>query len=348
MKSEDIAKLAGVSRSTVSRVINNYDNVPDETRAKVMKIIEEYDYRPNAFARTLAGKKSETIGVFFIIEDADEGQPKLTYNDFYTVYLDAIVDVANDRGYYVLVQTICCDADYSRVSKAFREKRIDGGIIIGTRQDTLERIKMDGIKDELVIFDYELSQVTRFTSSENITILNSNDEAAIDMAVRHIKEKGHKRIGFIKGVETALSARRRFDGFVSSLVQQDLEFDERYVLKGEFNQDIAYEAMKEAIAEDRVADCYVCANDYMAIAAMECLRDHDYRVPEDVSFIGFDNTRTGQLMNPKLTSLTPDFMGMAKRAVEIIHMKNQNQGVKVPDLIEYKVDMLIRDSVSSK
>ena len=111
MKSEDIAKIAGVSRSTVSRVINNYPNVPESTRAKVMEVINEYNYSPNAFARTLAGKKSETIGIFFIIDDINEEMPRLVYNDFYTAYLDAIVDIANSKGYYVLVQTIYCDKD---------------------------------------------------------------------------------------------------------------------------------------------------------------------------------------------------------------------------------------------
>lgn len=348
MKSQDIAKLAGVSRSTVSRVINNYDNVPEETRLKVMKVIEAYDYHPNAFARTLAGKKSETIGVFFIVEDGNEGPSNLIYNDFYTAYLDAIVDIANERGYYVLVQTICRDEDYMRVSKAFREKRIDGGIIIGTRQDTLTKIQVDKINDVLVIFDYELSKIKELKTSDNITILNSDDEKAMEEAVKHMKECGHKDIGFIKGDPTALSARRRHDGFKIAMKKYGLTYKADYVIDGRFEQQTTYDAMKEAIGDGRLAQSYICANDYMAIVAMDCLRDHGIGVPDQVSFVGFDNTRTGQLMTPKLTTLTPDFMGMAKKAVEIIHVKSTEEQTHVPDLIEYKVELIIRDSVSSK
>ncbi len=348
MKSEDIAKLAGVSRSTVSRVINNYDNVPEETRLKVMKIIQAYDYHPNAFARTLAGKKSETIGVFFIVEDGKDGPSNLIYNDFYTAYLDAIVDIANERGYYVLVQTVCRDEDYVRVSKAFREKRIDGGIIIGTRQDTLSKIQVDKIKDVLVIFDYELSKIKELHLRDNITILNSDDEGAMEQAVKHIKELGHTSIGFIKGDATALSARQRHKGFKMAMEKFGLTYNADYVIDGRFEQDTTYDAMKQAIFEKRLAQSYICANDYMAIVAMECLREHGILVPEEVSFIGFDNTRTGQLMTPKLTSLTPDFMGMARKAVEIIHMKSTEEETYVPDLIEYKVELIKRDSVSSK
>ena len=346
MKSEDIARIAGVSRSTVSRVINNYPNVPEETRLKVMEVIEKYDYSPNAFARTLAGKKSDTIGVFFIIEDSSGELPDLVYNDFYTAYLDAIVDIANKKGYYVLVQTIFGDNDYPKITKAFREKRIDGGILIGTRKDTLAKIKVENITQELVIFDYEFEALEHFEETKHVTILNSNDEAAISLAVKHLVDEGHKKIGFIKGIEETLSARLRYQGFVKSAKQYGIDVDERFVLEGQFNQDIAYQQMEEAIFGDTIADAYICANDYMAIAAIDCLRTNGLRVPEDVSFIGFDNTRTGQLMSPKLTTLTPDFYGMAKKAVEIIHLRNEDPTIKIPDMIEYKVDLLIRESVN--
>lgn len=346
MKSEDIARIAGVSRSTVSRVINKYPNVPEETRLKVMEVIDKYDYRPNAYARTLAGKKSDTIGVFFIIEDASGELPNLVYNDFYTAYLDAIVDIANKKGYYVLVQTIFGDNDYPKITQAFREKRIDGGILIGTRKDTLSRIKVDNITEELVIFDYEIEALEHFKKTKHVTIINSNDEGAISLAVKHLIDAGHKRIGFIKGIEETLSARLRYQGFIKSTKHYGITVDDRYILEGQFNQVIAYAQMEEAIAADTVAEAYICANDYMAIAAIDCLRAHGYQVPEDVSFIGFDNTRTGQLMNPKLTTLTPDFYGMAKKAVEIIHLKSEDPTINIPDMIEYKVDLLVRESVS--
>jgi LacI family transcriptional regulator len=348
MKSEDIAKIAGVSRSTVSRVINNYPNVPEETRLKVMEVITKYDYRPNAFARTLAGKKSETIGVFFIIDGVNDDAPHLVYNDFYTAYLDAIVDIANKKGYYVLVQTVYGDHDYSKITKAFNEKRIDGGILIGTRKDTLTKMNIENITQELVIFDFEVESLESFEETKHVTILNSNDEAAMDLAVKHLVDLGHCKIGFIKGIEETLSARQRYNGFIKACKHYGVKVDQRYILEGEFNQEVAYRQMAAAIDGNTVADAYICANDYMAIAAIDCLREHQYKIPEDVSFIGFDNTRTGQLMTPKLTTLTPDFYGMAKKAVELIHLKNEGESVNLPDLIEYKVDLITRESVVEK
>lgn len=345
MKSEDIARIVGVSRSTVSRVINNYSNVPEETRTKVLEAISKYNYIPNAQARTLAGKRSDTIGVFFIIDAQTDEESKLVYNDFYTTYLDAIVDIANKKGYYVLVQTIFKDEDYDKVTKAFREKRIDGGIIIGTRSNTLSRIQVESFSEPLVIFDYEMSELEQFTKTKHITILNSNDQAASELAVKYLVENGHKKIGFIKGVESTLSARLRYDGYVKACRKYNVAISDTYILDGLFNQEITYREMESAILNDSIADAYICANDYMAIAAMDCLQNHGYLVPNDVSIIGFDNTRTGELINTKLTTLSPDFYGMTKRAIDIIHLRYEDETIKIPDMIEYKVNLIVRNSV---
>ena len=98
MRSEDIAKLAGVSRSTVSRVINNYSNVPEETRAKVLKVIEQHQYEPNSFARALAGKKTDTIGLFAISMNEKENATRIYQNNYFAPFVDAVVDTANARG----------------------------------------------------------------------------------------------------------------------------------------------------------------------------------------------------------------------------------------------------------
>ncbi|MBN2221356.1 MAG: LacI family DNA-binding transcriptional regulator [Vallitaleaceae bacterium] len=349
MKAEEIAKLAGVSRSTVSRVINNYSNVPEETKKKVMEVIAQYNYRPNAFARTLAGKKSETIGVFFVISGALNGEQRLFHNDFFTAYLDSIVDLANNLGYYVLVQTIYNDDDFDKVSKAFMEKRIDGGILIGTRRDTLERIQLETIDSPLVIFDYDPNEITVSEKTAlNITLINTLDKKGIAYCVKYLKERGHKRIGFIKGNHQTLAARSRYDAYQEALKENQLDFKEELILEGEFEQKIAYQAMENAIQKKQVADAYICSNDYMAIAAIECLRDHGYTIPDEVSFIGFDNTYTGQLMNPKLTTISIDYHQMAKKAIDIISnsLKEAQPKSSVPNLIEFDVLLIERDSVN--
>lgn len=348
MKSEDIAKIVGVSRSTVSRVMNNYKNVPEETRQRVMEAIEKYNYIPNAYARTLAGKRSETIGVFFIVESKTEEEAKLVYNDFYTTYLEAIVDIANKKGYYVLIQTIFKQDDYSKITKAFREKRIDGGILIGTRSDTLRQIDVESFSEPLVVFDYEAKELDQLEHAQHVTILNSDDEKASWHAVSYLHDLGHQHIGFIKGVESTLSARSRFKGYLDACHYFGMEVLAEHVLEGFFDQEITFKEVERTILNGSLADAYLCANDYMAIAAMNCFQTHGIKVPEQISMIGFDNTRTGELMNTKLTTLSPDFYEMTKRAIDLIHLFYEESILHYPKVIEYKVNLIKRDSVSPR
>jgi len=137
MKSEDIAKLAGVSRSTVSRVLNNYSNVPDQTRRKVMKVIREHNYVPNTPARILAGKGMNTLGLFIVSIDEKTETNRIYQNNYFAPFLDIVVDVANNNDFYALVHTVYSERDYAKIQKAFQEKRIDGGIVVGTKDDTI-------------------------------------------------------------------------------------------------------------------------------------------------------------------------------------------------------------------
>lgn len=344
MKSEDIAKIVGVSRSTVSRVLNNYSNVPEETRLKVMEAVEKYNYTPNALARTLAGKRTETIGVFFIVESKTEVDAKLVYNDFYTTYLEAIVDIANKKGYYVLIQTIFKASDYAKISKAFREKRIDGGLLIGTRSESLDLIDIDSIAEPLIIFDYEADVFEKNHKKQDVTILNAMDKEASKQAVKYLYDLGHRKIGFIKGVESTLSARKRFEGYQEACKDFGLEADQNYILEGFFDQEVTFRAVELGIKNRSIADSYICANDYMAIAAIDCFQSHGINVPNEVSIIGFDNTRTGELMNTKLTTFTPDFYEMTKRAIDIIHLSYESPSMVFPKVIDYKVKLIQRNS----
>lgn len=341
MKSEDIAKLAGVSRSTVSRVINNYPNVPEATREKVMQVINEYNYMPNTFARTLAGKKSNTIGLFFIITGESEADSKIATNDYFSSYLNYLVDIANGMDYYVLVNTVAVPLDYEKVNRAFLEKRIDGGVIIGTQADTLDLIHIDTIKSPVVIMDYDPEDIP--DNAGQLFIVNSFDESGIDSAVRHLKDKGHKDIGFVKGNASTRSGIVRYDGFMKAMESCGLVVNTAHIFEGEFSPEIARKNINEAIEQKNLATAYVCANDYTAIEIMKALEEAGYRVPEDIAVIGFDNVHLSEHSIPPLTTLAPRFRDMARQAIAMLDsaLKEEPQGETVA---AYEVDLVIRES----
>jgi len=347
MKSVDIAKLAGVSRSTVSRVVNNYPNVPIETKEKVMKIINEYNYSPNTFARTLAGIKSNTIGLFLIIEGTNGEDERIYRNDFFGAYLDLLLDYANMKDYYVLVSIISNKDKYEKIQQAFLEKRIDAGVIIGTQQDTLKKIHIETIKSSVVLFDYDLTEEDKtFIVDGKVSTINTNDYKGIRDAVKYLHSKGHKSIGFIKGRELSRSGHVRFTAYKSAMEELGLDINPNYIIEGEFHIGTAKSNTKKMLKKcEKRPTAIISANDFMALAAIEAIREANMRVPQDISIIGFDNTLHGQISDPKLTTIGPDFKIMAQRAIDILD--KQIHGQCPSEEINYEVNFYERETCQS-
>ncbi|WP_461205472.1 LacI family DNA-binding transcriptional regulator [Clostridium sp. DL1XJH146] len=346
MKSIDIARLAGVSRSTVSRVINNYPNVPEKTRQKVMKVINEYNYMPNSYARTLAGKNSNTIGLFFIIRDGLENGDRLFKNDYFASYLDILVDMANAKDYYVLVSIVSDENKYLKINQAFSEKRIDGGIIIGTENDTLSRINAQNFNTSIILFDYDMNkEEAKKYENTNFTIINSNDQIGIEKAIDYLYNLGHREIGFIKGRETSRSGNGRFISFKEAMKRKNLNINEEYLLEGDFSTDTAYLEVKRVINNNKLASAYISANDYMALGAIRAFKEEGYSVPGDISIVGFDNTNRAQEFDLKLTTIGPNFYEMAKKAINVLDDQIKDQEKKYNlQVYEYAVEFFERDT----
>ena len=344
LKSEEIARLAGVSRSTVSRVINNYSNVPEETRLKVLRVIEEHQYMPNSYARTLAGKKSNTIGLFFIVRDGVKGGQRIFKNEYFTTYLELLVDLANARNYFALVSIVSDESEYKKVFQAFSEKRIDGGILIGTQEDTLKRIKAEKIKAPIVIFDYDAKdeEKNRFHNSP-ITIINSRDHEGIEKAVDYLYGLGHRDIGFIRGFQTARSGTSRYRAYEERMNQLKLVINKDFILDGDFQVASAYQSLKAAILRGKLPTAFVCGNDLMAIGAQKALQECGFNVPGHVSLVGFDNIHRAQEVVPKLTTIGANYEAMAQKAIQVLdeHIRGAGQ---VPELVEYGVEFFERES----
>lgn len=323
MRSEDIAKLAGVSRSTVSRVINNYPNVPEKTREKVMKIIEQYQYEPNTSARVLAGKGTNTIGLF-VVSIADKHSSNRIYqNNYFAPFVDAAVDIANALGYYVLIHTVYSPEDYLKVKQAFMQKRIDGGIIVGTQKNIDVVRDIVNLEAPVVLIDYSIAEIMEHRlDKNNLSVVNSKDYEGTSEAIRYLIGLGHREIGIIKGRMNTFSGRERFLAYEATLREHGLPIREAYALNGEFIQQTAYEETRRLLLSDRLPTALFSANDDMAIAAMEAFKEKGIRVPEDISLIGFDDVPVASQLG--LTSVRLPIYDMSKEAVrKIIAMSEQ-------------------------
>jgi len=344
MRSEDIAKLAGVSRSTVSRVINNYPNVPETTKAKVLRVIEQYQYEPNSFARALAGKRTDTIGLFAISMNEKENATRIYQNSYFAPIVDLVVDTANARGFYVLIHTVYSPGDFQKIKQAFLQKRIDGGILVGTQKD-IELVRELVSQDApLVLIDYDVSEIIAERLNKNhLAIINSMDYEGTAEAIEYLIGLGHQEIGILKGRMSTFSGRERYAAFESTLLNHGLTLRQDYVLEGEFLKEIAYAETEKLIKRGKLPTALFCSNDDMAIAAMEAFSKHGIHVPNDISIIGFDDTQLASTISPKLTSVRLPIDDMAKSAVEKVIGLCNNEEASFSN-VSFPTRLVIRDS----
>ncbi|MGG6311298.1 LacI family DNA-binding transcriptional regulator [Paenibacillus macerans] len=316
MRSEDIAKLAGVSRSTVSRVINNYPNVPEATRAKVLRVIEQHHYEPNSFARALAGKRTDTIGLFAISMTEKEDASRIYQNSYFAPIVDMVVDTANARGFYVLIHTVYSPGDFQKVKQAFLQKRIDGGILVGTQKDIELVREMLGQEAPLVLIDYDISEImAERLNKNNLAVINSMDYEGTAEAIEYLIGLGHREIGILKGSMNTYSGRERYLAYEHTLQKHGLPLRKSFILEGEFLKESAYREASSLIRRGTLPTALFCSNDDMAIAAMEAFADHGINVPDQLSVIGFDDVELASRITPKLTSVRLPVDEMAKAAV---------------------------------
>jgi LacI family transcriptional regulator len=344
MKSEDIARLAGVSRSTVSRVINNYANVPEATRRKVMAVIENYHYAPNSSARVLAGKGSNTLGLF-IVSIADKFSPNRIYqNNYFATFVDTVIDTANASGYYVLVHTIYSEKDYQRVKQAFLEKRVDSGIIVGTQRDTGIIRDIIRLGNPLAIIDFDPKDLPKEVEDHhNVALVNSMDYQGLAMALEYLVGLGHREIGFIAGRLDTYSGRERKRAFIETGRRLGLEIKEEYILQGEFLKIPTYQSVKRLIKTGLLPTAILASNDSMALTALDALKEAEFHVPDDVSLIGFDDIPIAAQVQPALTTVKLPIHDMARKAAEYVIAVTEE--TKVADgIYEFPTELVIRDS----
>ncbi|MDQ2087753.1 LacI family DNA-binding transcriptional regulator [Herbivorax sp. ANBcel31] len=343
MKSEDIAKIVGVSRSTVSRVINNYPDIPVATREKVLKAIKEYNYYPNASARKLAGIKNSTLGVFVVDIKDDEtphhviknNEALLYGNTFFAPFINAFIDQSNKTNYYVLISTIYSTSELWKIQSAFYEKRIDGGVIIGSNKEDYKKI-LKQMKKEFFLAAVDI-ETDDFNKDRAIYVNINNYKAAYDIG-KYLIELGHKRIGIITGDLEKLSGKNRFDGFKQALKDYNINLKDDFIGYGDFTEPSSYLAMKNILKSSPRPTAVFVSNDTMAIGAYKAIGELNLKIPDDISIIGFDNTEISEYMSPPLTTVSVSFYEVAKYTAGLLIESIENGNLKtVHKVVDAKI-----------
>lgn len=305
MNASEIAKLAGVSRATVSRVINNYRYVKPETREQVLNVIQEYSYSPNIAAQVLAGKHLNTIGLFIAIEDQSrESRLEDTHTNS---LIERVIQTAARKGYYVLaymITNVVDNMEQQRIKKMFSQFRIDGGIFIGfpndypLTEDLIARGFVVGFLDQYIPNRHEPNRIMVEFSPESI-------EIAVDYAV----SLGHKKIMMVNGDMHKPSGVDKAESFLKGMKRNHLPVRQEWLLQaGRFTRKPAYQAFSTYLDKhDPMPTCICCANDSMALGVMQALKEKNIQVPDDISVIGADDILVSKYYAPPLTTIHYDF-----------------------------------------
>ncbi len=321
----DIAERAQVSISTVSRVLNNTAPVADETRDKVLRIIQEVGYRPNLFARGLAGGQSKTIGVL----------TQLIGSPFYDVILRGILKGIDGSGYSPLFADGSWDAEKDRIAlNMFVERKVDGLILLSVHASDEEVVEI-------------ASKIPTIILGRKIPALKSrcvpfDDFNAARKATRYLIDAGHRRIAHITGLKNHEDAIERREGYLTALKEAEIEVDPDLIVEGDFTEPSGVMAVEMLLMRGRSFSAIFAANDQMAFGARLALYRRGIRVPEDVSIVGFDDQAPSAYMVPPLTSIRRTPLEIGEAAGRALVDLMQGKSIVLP---EFPSTLMIRESV---
>ncbi len=293
---KDVAREAGVSIATVSRVYNDALSVADQTRTRVQVVGTRLGYTPHATARSLITRRTSTIGVIL---------PDL-HGEFFSEIIRGVDMSARARGYHLLVSSSHSSAAEVKAALALMRGRVDGLLVMTTDQDA-ERFLAGRLPMVRIGAGVE--------AAADDAIMVDNRGGALAMG-RHLLSLGHRRIAVITGAEGNLDVRERLNGFRAALLEAGLAPDPALEIAGDFTQEAGYAAGVRIGAMSPRPTAVFALNDSMALGAMSALRAEGLRIPGDVAVAGFDDIPAAQYLEPPLTTVRVDISALGARAAE--------------------------------
>lgn len=310
-KIKDVARQAGVSPTTVSRVLNESPLVKDKTKHKVLAVIRELGYTRNAAAKQLRSRKTMMLGV--IVPDITNG------------YFAEIIKGVENTAYACKYKLIICDADY-QLSKEneylglLRERAVDAMILMYPKLEEAEYAKWMDQGFQLGVIGQEVSHaLIPCAFTDNVKFSQEVVELLLD--------RGHREIVFVKGPEGEGDAQARLQGYMLALKNRHIAVDSRLIVCGGFDEQQAYEAMRSLIERGVRFTAVYSANDEMALGVYRACAEKKLAIPDDVSVIGVDDSRIGRYISPALSSVAqPKYELGAKLTEAVIHLLNDRTG----------------------
>lgn len=327
----DVAREAGVSIATVSRVFNDSSLVSEPTVRNVREVASRLNYWPNGVARSLITSRTHALGVLL---------PDM-YGEFFSDVIRGLDTAARQHGFHLLVSS--SHADSEALSDALRSMsgRVDGMVVMAPDVDAPGAIKGFSVHCPVVL----LNPGQEVDECDTISVANS--EGASDM-VRHLLGLGHRRIAIVRGPSRNLDAEQRLQGYRAALREAGITHEPGLELQGDFTEPSGYEAAAELARMPGRPTAVFVANDHMAIGVLSGLLDSGVSVPNDVAVVGFDDIAMSRYTSPPLTTVRVNTTLLGERAVELLMRSRRSAN---PDVKQHEVlptSLAVRSSCGSR
>ena len=312
---KDVAQKAGVSIATVSRVFNQYSDVSNQTKDKVLQIAKELNYVPNSAARELSSK--QFIRIALIINELENNRKNSIVLEILTGVHEAAKELSIDL---VILFTTEKEQEEISLAEYLNKNNVSGAIVQGLKITDPYFAEIKRINLPIALIDMSYSADNTFTVSTD------NIQAAFD-AVTSLISIGHRKIGMIVGRSDAMVSVDREAGYIKSLREHNIEVNNSYIVEANFSEEMAELQAVELIRKHPEITALFIASDLMAIGALRGLERIGIKVPEDVSIIGFDDILLSEYTSPKLSTVHQDLHKIGYMAFETLtdNLKRNNQ-----------------------
>lgn len=329
---KDIAKHAGVSPATVSRVMNNTANVSESTKKKVLAAVEKYNYSPNIFAKALSRNESNTIGVVV---------PDIT-NPFFGEVIKGIVELVDKNN---LIMILCDTGEDSKKEEDhlinLKSQRLKGLIITPTSDSNEFNSHYLSLLEDMGIPIILIDRDVKNSNFDGVFI--DNVKASFDATMKLI-ENGHKRIALISGPEDSKPGRDRKKGYIKALKVSNIALDENIILKGDFKLESGYIHTKVILNMEDKPSAIFCSNNMMTLGCIKALNEENISVPKDISLIGFDDIEILNILDINITTVKRPTVEMGRIAMELLIERLANKDKDNLKRVVLQAELILRGS----
>lgn len=328
MDQREIARLAGVSTATVSRVLNNSGSVSEKKRNKILKIVEEHAYVQNTYAKNLRASSSKTIG--FLVSNLS--------NPFFIEVFKGLETSCRNKGYDIIIGNANEDPIQEKTAlDLLISYRVDAIVASFVKPDLSMIEKLRSFNIDVLLLDRIIPGI------DTDVVVIDNIRGAMEQ-VRYLASLGHRQIAVIKGTDFDSNGIERMHGFMKGMKECNLEIDQNYIIEGQFLEDAAYSAAIKLMGLKKPPTAIITHNNLMCMGAYKALRDMHIKIPGDVSLIGFDDFGLADYLDPPVTVIDRPMYEMGEMAGNLIIDRLRGNGTMEYKKVVFPVKLKIRDS----